>query len=69
VKYGIVMFKDGEFRGEIVGWKTNADGSDRLWDDYGLALEANDIEYGWTGYVRFYPTGEVVKIANEPDRM
>ena len=62
MRYGIVTFKGGEASGEIVGWKTNADGSDRTWDDYGAALEANDIEYGWTGYVRCYPTGETVKV-------
>lgn len=60
MKFGIALTRDGGHPdatgAEIVGWKQDDAGQDETWDDYGAALEANDLD-GWRGYVRVYPTG------------
>lgn len=63
IKYGICFCQNGGHPDShsIIGWFKNSDGQDRTWDDYSKALEALDIEYGWTGYVRYYPSGNKVK--------
>ncbi len=67
MKFGIAYLRnlDDDFPtgkpGEDIHWIKDSNGNDRTWDDYGKALESNDIEYGWTGYVRYYPSGQLVK--------
>lgn len=61
-KYGIVFMKDGNHPdatgAEIMSWQ-QSNGQDETWDDFGEALEACELG-GWTGYVRYYPTGDKV---------
>ena len=42
--------------GKVISWKKNAGGEDDVYEDYSLALEANENN-GWSGYVLEYPQG------------
>lgn len=57
--FGIAITHDGSPTGNIIGWSSH-NGKDKVWFSYAKALEANDLN-GWTGYVRFYPSGLEVK--------
>ena len=42
--------------GKVLSWKKSSNGDDDVYEDYGLALEANEND-GWRGYVLEYPQG------------
>ncbi len=59
MKYGIAHTVNDSPTGNIIGWKRNKAGIDQTWNTYAQALEFNDLD-GWRGYVREYPSGDIV---------
>jgi hypothetical protein len=60
-EYGIAYTQNDSPTGEFVEWvKVKGTDTDAVYPSYELALEANDIEFGWIGYVREYPSGKVI---------
>jgi hypothetical protein len=57
MQFGIAFINFTSAGYAITAWVQDDKGDDRIWNDYSLALEANDIQYGWIGYVRSYPDG------------
>ena len=58
--YGIAFTRDGSTSAPVMGWKRDRETGEVLtWEDYAEALEAFDLS-GWTGYVRIYPSGEIL---------
>lgn len=58
-QYGVAYTKDDSPLGEVIGWaKLRGTDTDAVYPSLDAALEANDIEFGWTGYVREYPSGK-----------
>ncbi len=59
MKYGIAFTENGSPTGRVLAWRKDCNNKDETWDSCDDALEAND-RGGWTGYVRCYPSGELI---------
>jgi hypothetical protein len=59
MKFGIAFTEGDSSIGSVRNWKRDSNNNDLIWDSYADALEANDLD-GWRGYVRVYPSGEIV---------
>lgn len=57
--YGIAFTKNGSPNGDVLSWKQDSNKMDLTWNSFASALEACELS-GWTGYVRYYPSGERV---------
>lgn len=66
MQYGIAYTKDDSVLGEVINWaKLKGTDTNAVYDTDDEALEANDLEFGWTGYVREYPSGNLPEFVKQ----